>query len=104
GKVISVRSTFACALVPLAALALLALSGCSETLPLAQLPDVTKLPQKVLSKDEQQGKVNERIEKTQTHQSDAAEQIEMGNEGMAASCPLNHRLLQPLPNQLSLYG
>ena len=41
------------------------LGGCSETMPLAQLPDITKLPQKVLSKDEQQGKVNEMIEKSQ---------------------------------------
>ena len=72
-KVITVRSTFACAL---AALGLLAMGGCSETLPLAQLPDVTKLPQKVLSKDEQQGKVNEMIERGQKHQTEAAKEIE----------------------------
>ena len=54
------------------------LGSCSETLPLAQLPDVTKLPQKVLSKDEQQGKVNEMIERGQKHQSEAAKEIERG--------------------------
>ena len=53
-------------------------SGCSETLPLTQLPDFTKLPQKVLDKDEQQGKVNEMIAKGQKHQSDAAKEIENG--------------------------
>jgi hypothetical protein len=54
------------------------LGGCSETMPLAQLPDITKLPQKVLSKDEQQGKVNEMIEKSQRHQAEAAKEIEKG--------------------------
>ena len=52
--------------------------GCSETLPLTQLPDLTKLPQKVLSKDEQQGKVNEMIAKGQNHQTEAAKEIENG--------------------------
>ena len=55
-----------------------ALFGCSETMPLSQLPDITKLPQKVLSKDEQQGKVNEMIEKGQKHQAEAAKEIEKG--------------------------
>ena len=50
--------------------------GCSETLPLAQLPDLTKLPQKVLNKDEQQKVMNDMIEKGQTHQADAVKQIE----------------------------
>jgi hypothetical protein len=54
------------------------LGGCSETMPLAQLPDLAKLPQKVLSKDEQQGKVNEMIEKSQRHQAEAAKEIEKG--------------------------
>jgi hypothetical protein len=54
------------------------LCSCSETLPLAQLPDVTKLPQKVLSKDEQQAKVNEMIAKAQKHQSETAKEIENG--------------------------
>jgi hypothetical protein len=52
------------------------LSSCSESLPLGQLPDVTKLPQKVLGKDEQQGKVNEMIARGQNHQSEAAKEIE----------------------------
>jgi hypothetical protein len=59
-------------------LAAILLSGCSETLPLAQLPDVTKLPQKVLSKDEQQTKVNEMIAKGQKHQDETAKEIENG--------------------------
>jgi hypothetical protein len=54
------------------------LGGCAETLPLAQLPDFSKLPEKVLTKDEQQGKVNDMIEKGQTHQAEAAKQIEKG--------------------------
>jgi type IV pilus biogenesis protein CpaD/CtpE len=62
----------------LAAMAATLLGGCSETLPLAQLPDVTRLPQKVLSQDEQQGKVNEMIAKGQKHQSEAAREIENG--------------------------
>ena len=49
------------------------LGGCSQ---LAELPDITKLPQKVLSKDEQQGKVNEMIERGRKHQNDAAREIE----------------------------
>lgn len=52
------------------------LGGCAETLPLARLPDFYKLPEKVLTKDEQQGKMNEMIEKSQTHQAEAAKQIE----------------------------
>jgi type IV pilus biogenesis protein CpaD/CtpE len=62
----------------LAAVTATLLSSCSETLPLVQLPDVTKLPQKVLTKDEQQGKVNEMIAKGQTHQTEAAKEIENG--------------------------
>jgi hypothetical protein len=62
----------------LAALTATLLGGCSETLPLAQLPDITKLPEKVLSKDEQQGKVNEMIAKGQKHQGEAAKEIENG--------------------------
>jgi hypothetical protein len=52
--------------------------GCSETMSLAQLPDLAKLPEKVLSKDEQQGKINDMIEKSQTHEAAAAKQIEGG--------------------------
>jgi hypothetical protein len=52
------------------------LSSCSDSLPLNQLPDVSKLPQKVLGKDEQQGKVDEMIARGQSHQNDAAKEIE----------------------------
>lgn len=52
------------------------LSGCSETLPLVNLPDISKLPEKVLSKDEQQKTMNQMIEKGQSHQAEAAKQIE----------------------------
>jgi hypothetical protein len=54
------------------------LLGCSETLPLANLPDITKLPEKVLSKDEQQKAMNQMIEKGQTSQAETVKQIEKG--------------------------
>jgi len=57
---------------------LIALSGCSDTLPFSQLPDLSKLPQKVMGKDEQQQKINEMIERGHTHQIEAAKQIEQG--------------------------
>ena len=62
--------------IAVALIGLGALGGCSETLPLAQLPDFYKLPEKVLSKDEQQTKVNEMVEKSQSHQAEAAKKIE----------------------------
>lgn len=49
--------------------------GCA---PLSQLPDFVKLPERVLNKDEQQGKVNQMVEKGQNHQAEAAKQIEQG--------------------------
>jgi len=55
-----------------------AVGGCAETTPLAQLPDSAKLPQKVLTKDEQQRTMKEMIERGQTHQTEAAKQIEKG--------------------------
>jgi hypothetical protein len=54
------------------------LGGCSDTLPFSQLPDLTKLPQKVMGKEEQQQKINEMIERGHTHQIEAAKQIEQG--------------------------
>jgi len=75
GKVIADRCIRGCAL---AALVAVLATGCSETLPLAQLPDATKVPQRVLSKDEQQGKVTGMIEKGQRHQTEAAKEIEKG--------------------------
>jgi hypothetical protein len=62
-----VTSRWMSALALVAVAATLVGSGCSETLPLSQLPDVTKLPEKVLNKDEQQGKVKEKIAKGQSH-------------------------------------
>lgn len=73
GNVIAARRTYALALLALGAAAL---GGCSEAMPLAQLPDITKLPQKVLSKDEQQGKVSEMAAKAQRHRDEAAKEIE----------------------------
>jgi hypothetical protein len=64
--------------VALASVAAAIVGGCSETLSLGQLPDVTKLPDKVLSKDEQQGKVNDMIAKGQSHQDQAVKEIEGG--------------------------
>lgn len=52
------------------------LSGCSETMPLVNLPDITKLPQNVLSKDQQQKAMNQMIEKGQAQQAEAAKQAE----------------------------
>ena len=58
------------------AVALTQLGACSDSLPFSQLPDLTKLPQKVMGKDEQQQKINEMIERGHTHQIEAAKQIE----------------------------
>ena len=52
------------------------LLGCAETLSLADLPNVTKLPEKLLSKEEQQKTVNQMAEKGQTHQAEAVKEIE----------------------------
>jgi hypothetical protein len=48
------------------------LAGCSSAL--GPMPDV--VPGKVISKDEQQSKVDAMIEKAQTHARDAEKQIE----------------------------
>jgi hypothetical protein len=55
-----------------------ALVGCAETLRLAELPNVTRLPEKLLSKEEQQKTVNQMAEKAQTQQAEAAKEIEKG--------------------------
>jgi hypothetical protein len=67
---IAARLTNALALLALGAIAL---SGCSQ---LAELPDISKVPQRVLTKDEQQGKVQQMIAKGQNHKSEAAKEIE----------------------------
>ena len=54
------------------------LAGRSDALPLSQIPDLAKLPQKVLNKDEQKGKVNEMIERRDSHEAEAAKEIERG--------------------------
>ena len=66
---------FAGSLVLLGLAAMLA-GGCSEATSLVRLPDIAKLPERILSKDEQQGKVNTMIEKGQKHRSDAVKEIE----------------------------
>ena len=54
------------------------LGACSETLPLINLPNIARLPEKVLSKDEQQRTMKEMIDKGQTNQADTIKQIEQG--------------------------
>ena len=56
--------------------AAMAVAGCSDTLSLAQLPDLSRLPSKLLSKEEQSKSMNQMIEKGQTHQAEAAKEIE----------------------------
>jgi len=58
------------------ALAAAGLAGCAETLPLAHLPDITKLPSKLLTKEDQEKAMNQMIEKGQTQQVQAVKQIE----------------------------
>ena len=53
-------------------------AGAPRPCRLPQLPDFSKLPEKVLCKDEQKGKVNQMIEKSQSHEAEAAKQIEKG--------------------------
>jgi len=60
------------------AVVVIQLGACSDSLPFSQLPDLSKLPQKVMGKDEQQQKINEMIERSHTHQVEAAKQIEQG--------------------------
>jgi hypothetical protein len=68
------RSRFGSTIALMAAAAFLC--GCSETLPLASLPNITKLPEKLLSKEDQQKAMNQMIEKGQAQQTEAAKQIE----------------------------
>jgi hypothetical protein len=50
--------------------------GCSETLPLANLPGLAKLPGKVMSQDEQEKAMNQMSEKGQTQPAEAVKEIE----------------------------
>ena len=72
---IAVRRIYVLALL---AVGVVVLGGCSETMPLVQLPDITKLPEKVLSSDEQRGKVDEMAAKARQHQTEAVKEIEAG--------------------------
>lgn len=71
------RFRFGMTLVASAAMGV-ALIGCAETLSLADLPNVTRLPEKLLSKEEQTKTVNQMAEKGQTQQAEAAKEIEKG--------------------------
>jgi type IV pilus biogenesis protein CpaD/CtpE len=62
--------------IVIAAVAAGLMAGCSETLPLANLPDITKLPSKLLTKEDQEKAMNQMIEKGQTQQMQAVKQIE----------------------------
>ena len=62
----------------------IALMGCSETLSLAQLPDLSKLPQKLLNKEEQAKTMNQMQAKGQTHEAEAAKEIEADKDAAKA--------------------
>jgi hypothetical protein len=62
----------------------MALLGCSDTLSLVQLPNLSRLPEKLLSKEEQTKTMNDMLEKGQSHQAEAAKAIETGSTGKAA--------------------
>ena len=62
----------------------IALMGCSETLSLTQLPDLSKLPQKLLSKEEQAKTMNQMLAKGQTHEAEAAKEIEADKDAAKA--------------------
>jgi hypothetical protein len=57
-----------------------ALVGCAETMSLAELPNVTRLPEKLLTKEQQAQAVNNMAEKAQTQQAEAAKEIEKGKQ------------------------
>jgi hypothetical protein len=67
------------ALVALAAMGTV-LIGCAETLSLADLPNVTRLPEKLLSKEDQAKTVTQMAEKGQNQQAEAAKEIEKGKQ------------------------
>ncbi len=54
----------------------MALIGCSETMSLVDLPNLSKLPGKLLSKEEQAKTMNQMLEKGQTHQVEDAKEID----------------------------
>jgi hypothetical protein len=58
----------------------MALLGCSETMSLVDLPNISRLPERLLSKEEQAKSMNQMLEKGQTHQSNAAREIEAAKD------------------------
>ena len=78
GKLMVADWNSALRLVAAGILTVTIVSGCSETLPLVNLPNITKLPEKALTQDEQQKAMNQMIEKGQSQQIEAAKQIEKG--------------------------
>jgi hypothetical protein len=76
GEWMGVGPKLSLGIVAMAMLVGVALGGCSETLPLANLPSLTRMPEKVLTKDEQDKAVNQMIEKGQIIETQAAQQIE----------------------------
>jgi hypothetical protein len=75
----AVRCKLGLALVASGAIGM-ALLGCSETMSLVDLPNISRLPEKLLSKEEQAKTMNQMLEKGQTHQSDAIKEIEAAKE------------------------
>lgn len=71
----SARMTLAL-LVVLSPIAML--GGCGDAMEMVKLPDFVKPPETLLNKDQQKQTVNDMIEKGQTHQQEAAQQIEKG--------------------------
>jgi hypothetical protein len=56
--------------------AAMALIGCSDTLSLAELPSISRLPSKLLSKEDQAKTMNQMLERGQSHQAEAVKEIE----------------------------
>jgi hypothetical protein len=67
------RSRLGLALIASAAIGT-ALAGCAETMSLAELPAGARLPEKLLTKEEQAEAVNTMAEKAQTQQAVAAKE------------------------------
>jgi hypothetical protein len=62
--------------LPVLALCAALCGGCSEVTSVVRLPEIGKLPDRVLSKDEQQNKVQQMIAKGQNHRNEAVKEIE----------------------------
>jgi hypothetical protein len=62
----------------------MALLGCSETMSLVDLPNISRLPEKLLSKEEQAKTMNQMLVKGQTHEAEAAKDIEADKDAAKA--------------------